>query len=62
MVLNHRGRVNNFHDFNHRFSIGTGDRIIAVASDEQPADDRLPWFRRNDVAGMADFIAALLSR
>jgi molybdopterin-guanine dinucleotide biosynthesis protein B len=36
--------------------------IIAIASDERPADERLPWFPRDDVAGMADFIAALLSR
>jgi len=36
--------------------------IIAIASDDRPADDRLPWFRRDDIAGMADFIGALLSR
>ncbi len=31
--------------------------IIAIASDEPPADRRLPWFRRDDIAGIADFIA-----
>ena len=31
-MLNHRGRVNNFFDFNDRFSIGPGDRIIALSS------------------------------
>jgi amino acid adenylation domain-containing protein/non-ribosomal peptide synthase protein (TIGR01720 family) len=32
VMLNHQGRVNNFLDFNRRFSIGHGDRIIALAS------------------------------
>jgi molybdopterin-guanine dinucleotide biosynthesis protein B len=31
--------------------------IVAIAADERPADGRLPWFRRNDIAGIADFIA-----
>lgn len=32
--------------------------IVAVAADTRPADGRLPWFRRDDVAAIADFIAA----
>ena len=32
VVLNHRGRVNNFTDFNRRFSVGAGDRLIALSS------------------------------
>jgi molybdopterin-guanine dinucleotide biosynthesis protein B len=36
--------------------------IVAIASDEPPSNDRLPWFRRDDIAGMADFIVAGLSR
>ncbi|MEM7203276.1 MAG: amino acid adenylation domain-containing protein [Planctomycetota bacterium] len=32
VVLNHRGRVNNFLDFNRRYAIGPGDAIIALAS------------------------------
>jgi amino acid adenylation domain-containing protein len=31
-MLDHRGRVNNFHDFNTRFGIGPGDRLLAVSS------------------------------
>ncbi len=31
-VLNHQGRVNNFADFNRRYDIGTGDRLLALAS------------------------------
>ena len=34
--------------------------IVAVASDEPPPHDRLPWFRRDDIAGIADFIAGLM--
>ncbi|MCA2218366.1 non-ribosomal peptide synthetase [Jidongwangia harbinensis] len=30
--LDHRGRVNNFHDFNTRFAIGPGDSLLALAS------------------------------
>jgi molybdopterin-guanine dinucleotide biosynthesis protein B len=36
--------------------------IIAIAADERPQDGRLPWFRRDDIVGIADFIAARLSR
>jgi amino acid adenylation domain-containing protein/non-ribosomal peptide synthase protein (TIGR01720 family) len=32
VMLDHQGRVNNFLDFNRRFSIGRGDRLIALAS------------------------------
>ncbi len=32
--------------------------IIAIASDERPPETHLPWFRRDDVAGIADFIGA----
>jgi molybdopterin-guanine dinucleotide biosynthesis protein B len=37
--------------------------IIAVASDEPPtAGHSLPWFRRDDVAGMADLVVSKLLR
>jgi molybdopterin-guanine dinucleotide biosynthesis adapter protein len=32
--------------------------IVAIAADVQPADRALPWFRRDDIAAIADFIAA----
>jgi amino acid adenylation domain-containing protein len=32
VMLDHRGRVNNFHDFNARFGIGPDDRVLAVSS------------------------------
>jgi molybdopterin-guanine dinucleotide biosynthesis protein B len=32
--------------------------IVAVAGDFKPTDGDLPWFRRDDVAAIADFIAA----
>ncbi|MBX9944139.1 MAG: molybdopterin-guanine dinucleotide biosynthesis protein B, partial [Reyranella sp.] len=31
--------------------------IVAIAADGRPADTALPWFRRDDIAGIADFIA-----
>jgi molybdopterin-guanine dinucleotide biosynthesis protein B len=31
--------------------------IVAIAADQPIADQRLPWFRRDDIAGIADFIA-----
>ena len=44
---------------------GTGEamapadpNIVAIAADDRPDDVRLPWFRRDDVAAIADFIAA----
>jgi molybdopterin-guanine dinucleotide biosynthesis protein B len=36
----------------------TDSAIVAIAADERPTDTRLPWFRRDDIAGIADFIAA----
>ncbi len=33
--------------------------IVAIASDERPSETHLPWFRRDDIAGIADFIGAL---
>jgi molybdopterin-guanine dinucleotide biosynthesis protein B len=35
--------------------------IVAIACDEPPtAGQSLPWFRRDDIAGMADFVVSLL--
>ncbi len=31
--------------------------ILAIATDRPPADQRVPWFQRDDIAGIADFIA-----
>ncbi len=31
--------------------------IAAIAADAKPAETALPWFRRDDIAGIADFIA-----
>ena len=31
--------------------------IVAIASDIRPAETHLPWFRRDDIAAIADFIA-----
>jgi len=43
-------------------SIAAGDPdVVAIAADQAPADTKLPWFRRDDVAGLADFIARRLS-
>jgi molybdopterin-guanine dinucleotide biosynthesis protein B len=33
--------------------------IVAIASDERPSETLLPWFRRDDIAGIADFIGTL---
>jgi amino acid adenylation domain-containing protein len=32
VLLDHRGRVNNFTDFNRRFAVGPGDRLLALSS------------------------------
>jgi amino acid adenylation domain-containing protein len=32
VMLDHRGRVSNFHDFNRRFDVGYGDRVLALSS------------------------------
>lgn len=34
--------------------------IVAIASDDKPADTTLPWFRRDEVAAMVDFISRRL--
>lgn len=31
--------------------------IVAIAADTAPAETHLPWFRRDDIAAIADFIA-----
>jgi molybdopterin-guanine dinucleotide biosynthesis protein B len=31
--------------------------VVAIAADTRPTDMSLPWFRRDDVGGIADFIA-----
>ena len=36
--------------------------VVAIAADEAPPESTLPWFRRDDVAGLADFIAARIGR
>jgi molybdopterin-guanine dinucleotide biosynthesis protein B len=35
----------------------TDPNVVAIAADTQPAEARLPWFKRDDIAGIADFIA-----
>lgn len=43
----------------HSRSIARDDpSIVAIASDQKPPEAHLPWFRRDDIAAMADFIAA----
>lgn len=38
--------------------MAAGDsNIVAIAADERPSDTSLPWFRRDDIATIADFIA-----
>lgn len=32
VMLDHRGRVSNFADFNRRFSVGPGDRLLGISS------------------------------
>ena len=32
--------------------------VVAIASDQRPQEDHLPWFRRDDIAAIADFIVA----
>ena len=32
--------------------------IVAIAADARPTDAAVPWFRRDDIASIADFIAA----
>lgn len=40
----------------------TDSQVVAIAADRAPPEKHLPWFRRDDVAGLADFIAARLGR
>jgi len=35
--------------------------IVAIAADNEPGDGDLPWFHRDDIAGLADFIARRIS-
>ena len=35
----------------------TDPSIVAVAADTRPVEAHLPWFKRNDIAGIVDFIA-----
>lgn len=35
--------------------------IVAIASDIRPLETHLPWFRRDDIGGIADFIADRIS-
>ena len=34
--------------------------IVAIAADAKPADTDLPWFRRDDISAIADFIEGYL--
>jgi molybdopterin-guanine dinucleotide biosynthesis protein B len=36
--------------------------IVAIAADRPTANQRLPWFRRDDITGIADFIAGQRQR
>jgi molybdopterin-guanine dinucleotide biosynthesis adapter protein len=36
----------------------TDPAVAAIAADTKPVDSDLPWFRRDDIAGIADFIAS----
>ena len=36
--------------------------IVAIAADQRPPESHLPWFTRDDIALMADFIANRLGR
>lgn len=45
-----------------RPSIAAGDpNVLAIASDARPTENSLPWFRRDDIAAIADFIAERLA-
>lgn len=35
--------------------------IVAIASDVPPSETHLPWFRRDDIAAIADFVAGRLA-
>ena len=36
--------------------------IVAIAADQSPPEGDLPWFARDDVGAIADFIAGQLGR
>jgi molybdopterin-guanine dinucleotide biosynthesis protein B len=36
--------------------------IVVIAADQPTTDQRLPWFRRDDIAGIADFIVGQSQR
>ena len=36
--------------------------IVAIAADEKPADTDLPWFRRDDIGAIADFISGNVTK
>lgn len=39
--------------------LAAGDpAIVAIAADTAPSETTLPWFRRDDIAAIADFIAS----
>jgi len=35
--------------------------IVAIAADAAPSDTQLPWFKRDDVTGIADFVANIIA-
>lgn len=35
----------------------TDPKVVAIAADAQPTEAHLPWFKRDNIAGIADFIA-----
>ena len=40
-------------------SLAAGDpAVVAIAADTRPVDTALPWFHRDDIAAIADFIAS----
>ena len=46
----------------HTQPLAPGDaKIAAIASDSPPSDRSLPWFRRDDIGAIADFIAGRVS-
>ena len=46
----------------HTQPLAPGDaKIAAIASDSPPSDRSLPWFRRDDIGAIADFIVARVS-
>ena len=46
----------------HAQPMAPGDaKIVAIAADSPPSDKSLPWFRRDDIGSIADFIAGCVS-